>query len=105
MNERKTRGLRRGFFYTLTPPPGCEAKGIHSPSSMKKPGPCGPGFLEDNSERAALKQAVQLRVDAGNDVPQVLGVFGEAVVVDIDDQKLALVVALDPLLVALIQAL
>jgi hypothetical protein len=30
MTQRKTRGLRRGFFYDPTPPPGCAEKEIQS---------------------------------------------------------------------------
>ena len=104
MTERKTRGASRGFFYTLSPVWGRRG-GNPFASSMKKPGPLGTGFWKAKSWGTVLKQAVQLCVNAGNDVSEVLRIFREAVVVDINDEELTLVVAFDPLLVALIQAL
>jgi hypothetical protein len=48
---------------------------------------------------------MDLRINAADDVAEVLGVRVEAVVLHVDDQQFALVVLLDPGIVAFVQSL
>ena len=52
-----------------------------------------------------LKQPVQLRVNFLNHLAEVLGFAVEFEVVDVDDEQAALVVALDPVGVAVVEVL